>query len=162
VPVRPFAVLLIALAAALPAGAQVYKWTGPDGRTHYGDRPPENAPLKELKIGVQSFGGPARVDNWAEVIRRPPPPSTAAPGAAAITFYSTAWCPHCKRARSYFAQKGLEVREVDIEASEDGMREFREFGGQGVPLILVGEQRMRGFDAAAMDRLLAPQGRARP
>ena len=66
-PVRPFVLLLIAL-AALPAAAQVYKWTGPDGRTHYGDRPPDDAKLKDVKVGLQSHAGPAQVDNWTEVI----------------------------------------------------------------------------------------------
>jgi len=159
VPARPIALLVLTLAAALPAPAQVYKWTGPDGRTHYGDRPPEEAKAQSLRIGVQSHAGPAVQDTWTDVIRRPPPPTTAQPGALPITFYSTSWCPHCKRARQYFAQKALEVREVDVENSEEGLREFREFGGQGVPLILVGDQRMRGFDAAAMDKLLAPSRR---
>jgi glutaredoxin len=152
-------VMLAALAAAAPAAAQVYKWTGPDGRVHYGDRPPDNAQLKDLRIGVTSHLGPAQVDAWTDVIRRPPPPTQAAPGALAITMYATSWCPVSKRARSYFAQKGVDFREVDVEGSEDGAREFREFGGQGVPMILVGEQRMRGFDAAAMDKLLAPSRR---
>ncbi len=158
-PRRPTILLLAALAAAAPAAAQVYKWTGPDGRTHYGDRPPEEAKAQSLRIGVQSHTGPATLDTWTDVIRRPPPPTTAQPGAVPITFYSTAWCPHCKRARQYFARKGLEVREVDVESSEEGLREFREFGGQGVPLILVGDQRMRGFDEQAMDKLLAPARR---
>lgn len=146
-------------AAALPAAAQVYKWTGPDGRTHYGDRPPEGAGKQELRIDVQSFGGPAQVDTWAEVLRRPPNVDTSRPGNGAITMFSTAWCPHCKRAKAYFAQKGVRYREVDIEATDEGRREFARYGGQGVPLIIVGERRMRGFDAAAMDRLLASKDR---
>jgi glutaredoxin len=161
VPARSLALLLVALAATLPAAAQVYKWTGPDGRTHYGDRPPENVPLKDLKIGIQSHAGPAQVDNWTEEIRRPPPPATGPTGAIPISMYATAWCPACKLARQYFAKKGVEVREVDVETAEDGLREFREFGGRGVPLILVGDMRMRGFDAVAMDKLLAPPGRGR-
>jgi hypothetical protein len=28
--------------------------------------------------------------------------------------------------------------EVDVEASEQGRREFTQFGGRGVPVILVG------------------------
>ncbi len=151
------AVLLLAVAAlaAPPAGAQVFKWTGPDGRTHYGDRPPGDAKKEELRIGVQSFGGPAQVDTWAQVLKRPPAVDTSKPRASAVTMFSTSWCPHCKRAKAYFAQKGVSYREVDIEASEAGRREFAEYGGSGVPLIIVGEQRMRGFDAGAMDRLLA-------
>lgn len=159
---RPFAALLVMLAAALPAEAQVYKWTGPDGRTHYGDRPPADAKLKDVRIGLQSHAGPAQVDNWTEEIRRAPPPTTAAPGAIAITLYTASWCPVSKRARDYVTQKGLEVREVDVEVAEEGMREFREFGGRAVPLVIVGDMRMRGFEAGPMDKLLAPPGRPRP
>lgn len=147
--------LAVAALAALPAAAQVYKWTGPDGRTHYGDSPPDNAPKRELRIDVQSFGGPAEVDTWTKVLKRPPAVDTAKPRSASITMFSTTWCPHCKRAKSYFAQKGVGFREVDIEASDSGRREFEQYGGKGVPLIIVGERRMRGFDAGAMDRILA-------
>ena len=155
-PARVLALLLVALAVAgLPAAAQVYKWTGPDGRTHYGDRPPEDAKKQELRIGVQSFGGPAQVDTWTQVLKRPPAVDTSKPRSAAVTMFSTSWCPHCKRAKSYFAQKGVGYREVDIEASDSGRREFEQYGGSGVPLIIVGERRMRGFDPAAMDQLLA-------
>lgn len=154
--VSRWALALACLAiAALPAAAQVYKWTGPDGRTHYGDQPPGEAKKQELRIGVQSFGGPAEVDTWTRVLKRPPAVDTSKPRSSAVTMFSTAWCPHCKRAKAYFAQKGVGYREVDIEASDAGRREFEQYGGSGVPLIIVGEQRMRGFDAGAMDRLLA-------
>jgi glutaredoxin len=153
---RLVAILLLALAAApLPAAAQVYKWTGPDGRAHYGDRPPEDARKEELKIGVQSFGGPAQVDTWTQVLKRPPAVDASRPASSAITLFSTSWCPHCKRAKAYFSQKGVSYREVDIEASDSGRREFEQYGGRGVPLIIVGDRRMRGFDAGAMDRMLA-------
>lgn len=148
-------VLVLAFAAATPAAAQVYKWTGPDGRTHYGDQPPQGTKKQEVRIGVQSFGGPAEVDTWTRVLKRPPAVDTARPRSASVTMFSTSWCPHCKRAKAYFAQKGVGYREVDIEASEEGRRDFDTYGGRGVPLIIVGEQRMRGFDAGAMDRLLA-------
>lgn len=141
--------------ASLPAAAQVYKWTGPDGRTHYGDQPPDSAKKQELRIGVQSFGGPAEVDTWTKVLKRPPAVDTSKPANAGVTMFSTSWCPHCKRAKAYFAQKGVGYREVDIEASDAGRREFEQYGGSGVPLIIVGERRMRGFDAGAMDRMLA-------
>jgi glutaredoxin len=154
-PALALLILAVAALAAPPAGAQVFKWTGPDGRTHYGDRPPGDAKKEELRIGVQSFGGPAQVDTWAQVLKRPPAVDTSKPRGSAVTMFSTSWCPHCKRAKAYFAQKGVSYREVDIEASDAGRREFAGYGGSGVPLIIVGEQRMRGFDAGAMDRLLA-------
>ena len=154
-PALALLILAVAALASAPAGAQVFKWTGPDGRTHYGDRPPGDAKKEELRIGVQSFGGPAQVDTWAQVLKRPPAVDTSKPRGSAVTMFSTSWCPHCKRAKAYFAQKGVSYREVDVEASDAGRREFAGYGGSGVPLIIVGEQRMRGFDAGAMDRLLA-------
>ena len=157
--VSRWALALACLAiAALPAAAQVYKWTGPDGRTHYGDQPPGEAKKQELRIGVQSFGGPAEVDTWTKVLKRPSAVDTAKPRSSAVTMFSTTWCPHCKRAKAYFAQKGVGYREVDIEASDAGRREFEQYGGSGVPLIIVGERRMRGFDPGAMDRMLASAG----
>lgn len=32
-----------------------------------------------------------------------------------ITMYSTAWCPDCRRAKSFLRERGIEFREVDIE-----------------------------------------------
>ena len=155
-PALRFAIVLAAIGlAVLPASGQVYKWTGPDGRTHYGDRPPEDTKKEELRIGVQSFGGPAEVDTWTQILKRPPAVDTSRPGSPAVTMFSTSWCPHCKRAKAYFAQKGVAFREIDIEASEAGQREFKSYGGQGVPLIILGDKRMRGFSPEAMDRMLA-------
>jgi len=68
--------------------------------------------------------------------------------------YSTSWCPHCKRARAYFAQNGIAYQDIDVEKSESGKRDFARLGGGGVPLILVGGKAMRGFDPARMDQLL--------
>lgn len=145
--------------AVLPAAGQVYKWTGPDGRTHYGDRPPEDTKKEELRIGVQSFGGPAEIDTWTRILKRAPAVDTSKPASSAVTMFSASWCPHCKRAKAYFAQKGVAFREIDIEASEAGQREFKSYGGNGVPLIIVGDKRMRGFSPEAMDRMLASTNR---
>ena len=46
------AALLLALWALTPAppAAQVYKWTGPDGKVQYGDRPPDESKAQALKV----------------------------------------------------------------------------------------------------------------
>ena len=93
---------LIVVALLGTAHAQVYKWTDPSGKVHYGDRPPAEAKTEKVKIEIQSYDGPAQVTNWADVIRRKIPPGA---GSSDITMYSTTWCVHCKRARNYFAAK---------------------------------------------------------
>ena len=83
------------------------------------------------------------------------------PGAApaGLTMYATSWCGYCRRARADLAEKGIAYREVDIEASEANRKEFKAYGGSGVPLFVSGEARLRGFNASSMDQFLAKAGR---
>ena len=144
------ALALAALLLALPATAQVYKWTDPSGKVHYGDRPPDDAKKQELKIRIPSYDGPVQVRDWSSVLG-----TRSAAGPGSVTMYSTDWCGHCKNARKYFAAKGISYREIDVEKSESGAREFKSLGGSGVPLILVGGKAMSGFDAESFEALRA-------
>jgi glutaredoxin len=137
-----------ALLLALPATAQVYKWTDPGGKVHYGDRPPEDAKKQELRIRIPSYDGPVQVRDWSSVLGTRP-----AVTAGTVTMYSTEWCGHCKNARNYFAAKGISYREIDVERSESAAREFKSLGGSGVPLILVGGKAMSGFDPESFEAL---------
>ena len=35
-----------------------------------------------------------------------------------ITMYTTAWCPDCRRAKTFLKERGVEYREVNIEEVE--------------------------------------------
>jgi glutaredoxin len=142
--------VLVILLLAMPAAAQVYKWTDPGGKVHYGDRPPDDANKQELKIRIPSYDGPVEVRDWSAVLG-------TKPGAAAggqVKMYSTTWCGHCKNARNYFAARRIAYRDIDVEASPEAAREFKALGGRGVPLILVGRKAMSGFDPESFDALL--------
>ena len=143
-------IVVVSLLLALPAFGQVYKWTDSTGKVHYGDKPPEDAKKQELRIRIPSYEGPVEVRDWSAVLRRNAPEGG---GTASITMYSTDWCGHCKNARAYFASKGIRYREIDVEKSESGRKEFKELGGGGVPLIIVGDKVMRGFSAEYFEAL---------
>jgi glutaredoxin len=146
--------LVVAFAVSFAtAQAQVYKWTDPSGKVHYGDQPPAEAKTEKVKVDIQSYDGPAQVSNWADIIRRKVPPG-ATGSAGDITMYSTSWCVHCKRARNYFAANNIRYRDIDVESSESNRKEWKDLGGKGVPLIFVGEKMMRGFSEEAMAALL--------
>jgi glutaredoxin len=150
------ALLAIAFASAPPAFAEIYKWTDSNGKVHFSDRAPPDAKAQKLKTDVQSFDAPPMIERPADVIRRPARNDSAArPQATQLTMYATSWCGYCRRARAYFAQKGISYREVDVEASEANQKEFRAYGGRGVPLFVRGDHRMRGFSAEAFERFLA-------
>lgn len=86
-----------------------------------------------------------------------PMPRTSSPQARAaksVVIYTTSHCPYCKQAKQYFAQKGVPYREIDIETSLTGNEAYRKLGGNGVPLIMVGDKKVDGFDQKELDRLL--------
>ncbi len=72
-----------------------------------------------------------------------------------MVMYTTSWCGVCKRARNYLTAEGIEFSEYDIEKSRKGKREFDRLGGKGVPVILVGKQRMNGFSKEKFAQLYA-------
>jgi len=70
-----------------------------------------------------------------------------------VTIYSTVWCGVCKKAKRYFEQNNIDYTEYDIEKSFQAKLRFNKMGGKGVPLILIGNQKMSGFDAKKFKKL---------
>ena len=151
---KAVAVFCTSLALAISASAQVYKWTDSTGKVHYGDQPPPEAKAAQVKVdAVTSYEGPPVVDNWAGVIRGESP--RVRPDPNTLTMYSTTWCGYCKRARAYLAANKIAYREIDIEASKPNHEQFKAYGGKGVPMFLLGERRLRGFNEEGMAQFLA-------
>lgn len=48
---------------------------------------------------------------------------------AAITMYSTRWCPDCRRAKKFLTQHGFSFVEIDIEADPAAARYVLEVNG---------------------------------
>lgn len=76
-----------------------------------------------------------------------------------VTMYATSWCPYCRAARNYFNANNIAFEEVDIEKSTEGRQAYRDLGGRGVPLIVVGRERIHGFNQPRLDALLKNPGR---
>lgn len=116
-------------------------------------------PIQLAERAVISLGGapmpqapPANVNAAAEAPRAQS--QILAKTQKQIVIYSTSHCPYCTKAKQYFSQKGIRYREVNIESSQSAKEEFRKLGGQGVPLIVVGDEVVRGFSVKTLDRLL--------
>ena len=63
-----------------------------------------------------------------------------------------------KKTKTYLSEKGVAFREYDVERSETGRREYKRLNGKGVPIILVGDQRMDGFDRSRLEVILRKNG----
>ena len=71
-----------------------------------------------------------------------------------VVMYATKTCGYCAKARAYFREHGVAWKERDIEASEQAHREWKELGGVGTPLIVIGNERISGFNKARLDALI--------
>jgi glutaredoxin len=142
------ATLLLALAAG-PAAAQ-YKWTGPDGKVVYGDRPPaavSNAKPVTTNVGMPP-AAPALPWSLQQVADRYP-----------VTLYASPDCGPCDIGRKHLQTRGIPYIEKMLTKHAD----FEAFKALGftetlLPAMTVGRQRSIGFNAGAWNALLDAAG----
>jgi len=71
-----------------------------------------------------------------------------------ITLYTTRNCPQCRLAKQYLQQKGLRFQEFDVQQNVRAQKAFARLGARGVPVIMIGETRIDGFDRRRLDAAL--------
>ena len=71
-----------------------------------------------------------------------------------ITLYSTHQCPYCRQARLFLKQKGVRFQEFDIQQNIRAQRTLAKMGARSIPVIMVGDTRVDGFDKQLLERLL--------
>lgn len=74
--------------------------------------------------------------------------------APRITLYSTRNCPHCRQAKQYLQQRGLRFQEFDVQQNKRAQKAFAQLGARSVPVIMIGDTRIDGFDRQRLDDLL--------
>jgi glutaredoxin len=146
-------IALCALLACLPAEAQqVYRWVDGNGRVQYSDKPPPGVKAAAVQSRISSYSGTPTVTGM---------PSAGAKGMEtrpAIKMYVTEWCTYCKQARAYLSRQGIRHTELDVEKSAAARDEYQRLQGRGVPVILVGTQRMNGYSEDRLAQMLKAAG----
>lgn len=82
-----------------------------------------------------------------------------------VTMYSTEWCGVCKKAKKWFASRGVAYVERDMEKDPQARRSLeadakragvsmQSIGG-GVPIIVVGDKILSGFSPQAIEQALS-------
>jgi glutaredoxin len=73
--------------------------------------------------------------------------------AKRVVLYSTDNCPHCNRAKVFLTREGIAFREMDVGRNPRARKELERLGARGVPVLLIGESRLDGFDEQRFWRL---------
>ena len=63
-----------------------------------------------------------------------------------VDIFVTSWCPYCRKLENFLKQNRIDYTRHDVEADTESSREFDRLGGDGVPLVRVGEQVIHGYD----------------
>ncbi|WP_417350029.1 glutaredoxin family protein [Ferrimonas sp.] len=61
-----------------------------------------------------------------------------------VVLYSASWCSACAATRQFLTNNHIPFVELDMEQDPQGSREFAQFGGHGIPLVLVKGRAIRG------------------
>lgn len=142
------AALLLGIAGTLsfaPAYAQLYKWKDAKGVVHYGDTPPPTRldviQLPTAQGAVQTASLPYEL---ARAARNNP-----------VTLYSAASCGACDAGRALLRARGIPFAEKTIDSAAD-QQQLRQAGSDGkLPLLLVGRDKLIGFEAGAWNDALS-------
>lgn len=127
---------------AMSAGAAVQRWIDPPSRMAF-----DRTTMRSAKLETTVVVPTAPADTGAPV-----------DAGARVRLYTTGWCGYCKKARAYLRSRHIPFEDIDVETTERGRREFREIGGNGVPVIFVGDRRMDGYDQGELQALLKAAG----
>ena len=90
-------------------------------------------------------------------------PNPFAPGTEVVKGYSdetilyaTSWCGYCKKTRELLREHNIPYTEYDIEKSAKGEREYRALDGNGVPLMVINGEVVRGYNPRKILALASP------
>lgn len=80
-------------------------------------------------------------------------------GHSGIVMLAADWCGYCRTQRTAFERAGVDYRWLDVDTTE-GAAAMRALGGRGVPVTVVGQDVVHGYQPARLQALLAPLGHA--
>jgi len=74
---------------------------------------------------------------------------------AKVKVYSTPTCPYCKMAKEFLEENNVEFEDINVAEDHEAAKEMVEKSGQqGVPVILIDEEVVVGFDEERLRELL--------
>ena len=78
-------------------------------------------------------------------------------GEDRIVMLAAEWCGYCRAQQAEFERAEVRYRVLDIDTPE-GDRAMRALSARGVPVTVVGQDIIRGYDTAALKQSLSPLG----
>lgn len=75
-----------------------------------------------------------------------------------IKIYSTPTCPYCKMVKEYLESRSIPYTNYDVSEDKSALEEMIKLSGQmGVPVVVIDDEIVIGFDKSRIDPLLEEQ-----
>lgn len=71
-----------------------------------------------------------------------------------VVIYTSNTCGYCHTAKDYLDGLGVKYNERNVSTDMDARKELMQKGFMGVPVILIDDEVIQGFDKARIDQLL--------
>ncbi len=71
-----------------------------------------------------------------------------------IIVYSSDTCPYCTALKDYLKEKNVTFTEKNITTDMEARKELMNMGHMGVPVTIIDNQEIVGFDQPKLDQLL--------
>jgi glutaredoxin 3 len=107
-----------------------------------------------LGLGLLAREAMSRADDGVDVVALDRS-IEGVPAAGKPVMLSLSTCPVCKQARGWLADRGIDYTEMVMDESDEARRLAERLGVIAVPVFLVGDQQITGFDPAMLEPLLA-------
>ncbi|MDF2681109.1 MAG: 5-methylthioadenosine/adenosylhomocysteine nucleosidase [Brevibacillus sp.] len=77
--------------------------------------------------------------------------------AAKVIVYSTQNCIDCNLVKQWLTAKGISFEVRDVMTSRDYQEEVERFGFMGVPVTVIGDKAVKGYQPAELEQLVGSQ-----
>jgi len=75
--------------------------------------------------------------------------------AATVTVYSAPWCVYCHAVKEYLSGKKVKFEEIDVSKDREAAHKLvMKTGMSAVPVTVIGEEAIIGFDREKIDSAL--------
>ncbi len=150
--------MLTLLLMATTSWAEMYRWVDEKGVVTFKDYPPPVSKKHKVKIYSDNDFDPvpplqpAPASTPAKHSAKQPAPQAQQPTqpkaerfTGTVEMYVTSWCGYCKKAEAYMKSRNIPYVAYDIEKDSSARQLHKELGGRGVPLIIIGNNKLSGF-----------------
>ncbi|PJK01737.1 NrdH-redoxin [Lysobacteraceae bacterium NML03-0222] len=110
-----------------------------------------------LLLAVALIGGVLHFANQAASSKLAEHDPRNGTGDNGIVMLYADWCGYCRKQRADFKRASVKYQALNIDSPE-GQAAMQALGARGVPVTVVGQEVVHGYNTARLQELLSPQG----